>query len=421
MSACEQTIDATGVSTAGLVPGSRLAILVASVTATAPAPLLDAIGRHFGLSHTQIGLVYSILSAGYLLGGPLSGAAADRVGTRWPGVIGSMLVALGLGVAAWSPTYAMLLVGIWLVGLGGGTLMVMAATMVSAVAGQAQGKALGRLHAYWGLGSITGSLGPAAAYQWGWASWQAIFGWLAALGVAGAILIGLVRSAPRPDARPPVGAPTPPLGMIGFGLLCLAMFFYVGSEWSFSGWVCKHQIDVHQATPISSAISLATFWAVMGLGRLLASTVADYRRLRALILVGSLVGGTGIIAIAWWPSNSPVQLGALSLVTGLAYAGIYPSILALYLSSRPSREGLGLGVLSASGEAGAMLLPVTAGVVGDRMAAVVGPTEAGRWALSPLGLSGLLCAVCILVAWLITRRRQRRPIDTPARGPTAAS
>ena len=418
MSACEPTVESADASPAGLIPGSRVAIIVASASATAPAPLLDAIGRHFELSHTQIGLVYSVLSAGYLLGGPLAGMAADRVGTRLPAVLGSMAVTLGLCVAAWSPTYAALLASGGLIGLGGGALMVCAASMVAAVSAQAQGKALGRLHACWAVGSIAGSLGAGAALQWDVTSWQGVFGWLAGLSAAGAVVVALVPPAPRVDARPVVGTPAPPLGALGFVLLCLAMFFYVGSEWSFSGWVCKHQVDVHQATPIGSAISLATFWAVMGLGRLLVSTMAHRRRLRPLIVVGSLVGGTGIIAIAWWPSNDPVQLGALALVTGLAYAGIYPSILALYLSSRSPRQGLGLGVVSASGEAGAMLLPVTAGVVGDRMVGVVGPVEAGRWALSPLGLSGLLCAVCILAAWLLTRRRRA---DAPVNGASASS
>lgn len=138
----------------------------------------------------------------------------------------------------------------------------------------------------------------------------------------------------------------------GVALLCLVMFFYMGSQVTTLLWVPEllHQQYSHSFSNTNKIISL--FWVGTLLGRLLFSLVLDKRgESRTLLFVFVLAGS--ILSWSMCILSVPIFLRSIILfLIGLTTAGIYPLILDLGLSLVPSASGMITAVLMGGAQLG---------------------------------------------------------------------
>src|SRR5699024_4783480 len=113
-----------------------LLLALALLSATAPfatdmyLPTLPAVGAEFGAPDSVVQLTLSGFFVGMALGQLMVGPISDVIGRRRLRIVGASVALLASGLAALSPSIAMLVDARFLQGLGGGACVVLARAMV---------------------------------------------------------------------------------------------------------------------------------------------------------------------------------------------------------------------------------------------------------------------------------------------------
>lgn len=144
--------------------GVSLMFFTNGVLLAALLPRFPEIKADLGLSNAEFGLTVTAAPVGALLAAGLAGPVIRRVGTLRVATVGSVLLAGAFLLAGWSPTTAVLVVGLAL--SGAVDALVDAAQNVQGVLVERwRGRSvINSLHALWSLGAATGgAIGAASA------------------------------------------------------------------------------------------------------------------------------------------------------------------------------------------------------------------------------------------------------------------
>lgn len=106
-----------------------------------------------GLSQEQLGRLGAFTFSGLVLGILATGPLADRFGAKPFAIAGNVLLACGLIVTAWSPTYEILLAANFLLGLGAGVLDMVLSPVVSALNPEERTSSMNWLHSFYCVGA----------------------------------------------------------------------------------------------------------------------------------------------------------------------------------------------------------------------------------------------------------------------------
>lgn len=177
-----------------------LGVIALPMSLTSVSVALPDIGRDLGssVSATQGAITgYNVAFASLMLA---AGAAGDQLGRRRLFIAGSALFGLGQLAAALAPTIAILVIGRTLAGVGAATALTTGSALLAArFDGDERARAFGLFGTTLGAGLSLGPVvGGVLSDQLGW---PAVFGLLAVLGLAAAVLgaTGLDESR-DPDA-----------------------------------------------------------------------------------------------------------------------------------------------------------------------------------------------------------------------------
>jgi MFS family permease len=256
----------------------------------------------------------------YALTSFAGGAAGDRLGHGRVFPVGLALSAAGFFLCGMAPTFAGLLAGRFVQGVGSGLVYGTApALVVLDVPGAARGRALGLLNAAIGLAFSAGPLlAGAVVERFGWA---AVFHLRLplALGLLGWAVVGW-SATPRGRAAPRVMlgdvARAPVLGQGALAFLAQGGIFAV--------WLLAPFFLIHQRR--LDALTAGVLFMLTPLGTTVAAPLA-----------GRLADRTG----PWWPMAAGLVLEAAAL---LALAGADATTPAPALGGALFAAGLGLGV-----------------------------------------------------------------------------
>lgn len=196
-------------------------VLMAALDIAIVGPALPAIQTAYGVDERLLSWVFNLYVLMNLISTPLMAKLSDRYGRRSIYVLDLGLFAIGSATVMLAPTFAFVIVGRAIQGLGaGGIFPVAAAVIGDTFPPEKRGSALGLIGAVFGLAFIVGPLVGGLLLLAGWH-------WIFAINLPIALIIGLLAWQVLPTAQHAVQAAfdwagiailTVLLGALAFGL-----------------------------------------------------------------------------------------------------------------------------------------------------------------------------------------------------------
>lgn len=338
-----------------------------------------------------LGIVLAAYTGGYFVTSSVGGWFLERVGTGNAMVGISVSAIAGAGLFAVSPLWLGVLLGAVLLGVSGGAADL---TLNHEVAQHHGVRALGFLHAAWGLGAAAG---PAivTAFVAGGRTWRLAFVPVVLIQLVLLVVYLAIRSdwAPVPR-RADVADDAEPLDRIALGIALALFLLYVGVEAGVGGWGFTLLTEGRGISDGVAGAWMSAYWLSLTAGRIVLGLVGD-RRPADTLLTGSIAVAVVAAVVLW---ADPAGLGVLALVPlGLALAAVFPVLVAV----TPARLGVhraarALGLQIAASSVGGIAIPGAMGIGAQAW----GPDALG-WMIttSAVGLAALHAAAL----------RRRRP------------
>ena len=375
--------------TTGLDCAAALGMFVYASSVVATPIILLEIADEMGFGLAGGGGIEALRAAFLLAILVLSGVLAARLGKVLCLAAGAAILALGLFVYAFSPSYSVVLAAIALVGLGGGVLEALVNPLVQEQHPQDSARYLNILNAFFSFGVCASVLLTGDLLTRG-VSWRLILSGLAILALGLGLLFGLFRkiggerdkkvSAPVQSSNCGIGQNIRNIIRDRrFWLFCLAMFCGGGAEGAFTFWSAGY-IQLHFAADARiGAFGTAIFAGGMVAGRFGVGHFAGQKQLPRWIIASSLLGIAA--SLGAWAVAAPQALGAppagqalgaiwafiaLLFVAGLAVACFWPSIQSHAAAVIPCDATMLFILLSCAGIPGFGLVAWGMGIIAER-------------------------------------------------------
>lgn len=326
------------------------------LVSAALGPTVQRLAERTGSLLSEISIVFTARSLGYLLGSFLSGRAYDRVRGH-PVMVGALIVmGLAMLVAPGVPWLWLLGLVFLLAGAAEGSVDVGGNTLLVWVHGPRVGPWMNALHFFFGVGAFLSPILIAQISQYTgdvtWAYWV-----IALLNLPPAIWLLLLPS-PAANHTPEQAAARPANPWLLVNLAAL-FFLYVGAEISFGGWVHTYSTTLGLADETTASYLTSAFWGALTVGRLLAIPIAARVRAETFLLADLAICVGSVALILLVPGSSAVLwIGAMAL--GLGMASVFPTMIVL-AESRLTVTGAVTGWFLVGSSAGGMSVPLLIG------------------------------------------------------------
>ena len=289
-------------------------------------PTLPALATQPGSRLGQMGLLFLASSTGYTLGTLVSGRIFDRVRGHPVMGIAQLLVAALLVLIPLTPWLWVLLAILVCKGFAEGFINTGANILMVWTHGEKVSPFMNGLHFFFGLGAFLSPLliaqvvGMAGGYRLGY--------WIVA---AVATLAGLrmltMSGNPRPASTQDGDAARPARGPVPAALIISAMlflFFYVGAEVTFGGWIYTYAVTLGLASIAGAAYLNSMFWLAFTIGRLISIPAATRFKPKQVILA-ALLGSLVMLILGMLFSSSSTVLWMMAIGLGFCMAPIWPT------------------------------------------------------------------------------------------------
>ena len=348
------------------------------------------LGGKAGLTHEQLGRIGAVTFVGLVAAILATGPLADRFGAKRFAVAGNLLIAAGLGLLGTAKGYGQVLVAVFVMGFGAGTLDMILSPIVCALQPERRGAAMNWLHSFYCVGAVLTILAGALALKVGM-GWRAISLWLVLMPLPVAAAFMVMRIPPLVSA----GGERMRLRELcrrSYFLVALVAIFLGGAtELGMAQWLPAYAETGLGFSRWTGGMALLWFSLAMAVGRMLAGVLGhrfDGIRLMLLCCWASVV----LFLLACFAPWSPVALAAC-IGAGLTGSCLWPSMLAVTADRFPRGGASMFGLLAAFGNFGGIFMPWIVGVTADF-------TEI-HWGLSTATLCPLLMGACLL--WMRTQ------------------
>jgi EmrB/QacA subfamily drug resistance transporter len=300
-------------------------VLMGALDIAFVAPALPAIQKSFGVDERAIAWIFSIYVLFNLIGTPLMAKLSDALGRRAIYVLDLALFAVGSLAVAFSPTFAVLLVGRAVQGFGaGGIFPVASAVIGDTFPAERRGRALGLMGAVFGLAFLIGPIVAGVillALSWHWL-------FIVNLPIALAVIAASLRVLPatRPARRRAFDLP----GMIVLALALAALAFGV-NQINTSDFVSS-LLSLNVLPFLVAAVVLAPLFVFIERGArdpVVRVSLFNSRQI-ALASILSVGAGLGEAAIVFVPTLVVVAYGVTEYTASFM---LLPAVLAMAVGS----------------------------------------------------------------------------------------
>jgi MFS transporter, FHS family, Na+ dependent glucose transporter 1 len=360
-------------------------------------PTLASLAAQTGSTVGAAGLIF-LLGAGASLLGTLWGSRLfDRPGARW--IMGSAQLCAAASLVL-VPHLASLpaVIGLFVIkGAAGGLTNTGANTLLVWTHGGRSAPFLNALHFFFGLGAFISPflLGLLLAAGGRYAdAYHVVAGVDAAAGILILAALRPPRSPHAPSAVRDRDAQRRPVALVVLSA-ALYLFFYVGVELTFGGWVSTYALTLHLADAAGAAFLTSVFWLCFTVGRLVSIPLALRVPLRTTIPVAMAGCAAFLVLLVAVPGAESI-LWITAAGAGLFMAPLWPGGYTLAGQSLALTARLS-GLILLGDSLGGMVLPGLTGLIMER---------AGAPSMARLVLASLAAAaVCYLGIVSAARRR----------------
>src|SRR5580693_2728375 len=367
----ERDTPARAVTVAGFAVFVLLGVVIASY-----GPSIPHITHRFHLSVSVAGLVVTANFMGEVIGLLSMGLthARWRLGPRL--AVGATLFGVGLLAAAVAPTWPLLLLAVFVLGIGAGGLVVLINLYYATRFGRRSPAMLGLVNTAYGVGTF---LGPALLGLTG--GYSIVF---AVVGAGVLVCVVFLRRAVDEETAPAV---TPPelsartLGLVA--TFALMLLVYEGLEAGVGTWEATDLISLGWSAQFAAGAT-SVYWGAFTLGRVLTAPLAvqwSPQRILVPAFVISVVLLLGIRA-----GIAPPLLFAL---VGLCAAPVFPVVVSWMTRVIPNATTLVTYAILGAVIGSALIPAVLGGLIG-LAGAVELPLGVAVCAMASLGMMGIV-------------------------------
>ncbi len=328
-------------------------------------PTLNQLAAHTGSSLSDISILFTMRSIGYLIGAILSAFLYERFRGHRVMAVALIGIAITLFITP-SASVLWVLAAITLFSRAFGGLMDTGEnTLIVWALGKRVGPYMNALHLTFGIGAFLAPMLVAwATNQQGdihGAYWA-----IAILAVPLAIAIWRVPSPARPIAQASQVGNSTRLSMSKAQLRILLLillfyFFYVGGEVTMGGWLYNYALATKIGDAVGAAALSSAFWGAYTVGRVASIPIA-LRWPPMRIMQVDAIGGV-LCAVLLWVGQGNLWLTWAGVIgVGLSLASLFPTMLA-YAETRLPMTGKVTSGIMASASIGATITPWVVGQV----------------------------------------------------------
>jgi len=288
-------------------------------------PTLPALAEQTHTPLGRMGWLFLAGAVGYTLGTTLGGRVFDRVHGHPVLGMAQLTAAALLVLVPLSPWFWLLLGVLACKGFADGLVNTGANTLLVWTHGEKCSPYMNGLHFCFGVGAflapmlVAQVIGVTGGYRW--AYWS-----LAACATLVSLRLLTLSGHPRPAHHHDTGTHV----LVGAGIYplvisaALFLFFYVGAEVAFGGWVYTYAVTLKLSSMVGAAYLTSGFWLSFTLGRLLSIPLATRFTPPQIILV-ALCTCLSILAMVLIIPDSSLVLWLAVLGLGFGMAPLWPT------------------------------------------------------------------------------------------------
>jgi FHS family Na+ dependent glucose MFS transporter 1 len=365
-------------------------------------PTLPSLASQTHTPLSEMGWLFLVGSLGYTLGTMISGPAFERLRAHWVMGLAQLFVAVLLFLVPFLPRLELLLGVLLLKGIADGLINAGSNTLLIWIHREKVGPYLNALHFFFGLGAF---LAPFLVAQltnimngYRWAYWG-----VAVFSVLAGVRLLLLSESPRPTPAKSQAEEQVAPSQIHYPLVIAAalfLFFYVGAELAFGGWIYTYAVTLKLADAAGAAYLNSGFWLSFTVGRLLSIPLAVRFKPPQVIWIASL-GCLAFLGLLISFPNSSAVLWLAVVALGFFMAPLWATGFNLAGQSLNLTARLSSFILLGD-SFGGMVLPWLVG----RVLGIIGPA-----ALAYLVFGSLACNLVAFISMLRLRPTvQHRPV-----------
>ena len=346
---------------------------------------VDRVSKDMNLSATLAQLIPSAAFLWFLLLSVPVGVLQSRLGKRFMLNVGMGVTALGLLVPFFFYSFAMVLAGFALLGIGNTIVQVSAnPLMVDVVPGNRRSSFLSFSQFVKAIGSMLGA--PVAAFfasKFG--DWKLMFLVFGIVSILSVIWLGAVKiDESKQDFKPSLASSFRLLGNSFILMMVISIFLVVGVDVGFnsnSGQFLIRQFGIEQTSAEQGRV--VYFFGRM-LGTFAGAIILTRFSSSKFFMWSSLLGIVCLVLIIL--VKSTILAWVLVFMIGLAVANIWPLVFSITIGKYPDRsnEISGLMMMAICGGA---VIPLLVGWIGD---------------LSNLAVGMLILVACMIYLWAVS-------------------
>jgi FHS family Na+ dependent glucose MFS transporter 1 len=270
-----------------------------------------------------------------------------------------LMILMGIGIPL-APVYFLLLVIIFLFGIGQGLVDVGANINLLWVYQSRVGPYMNGMHFFFGLGAF---LSPIIVHkvlgmsngQITWAFWV-----IAILFLPSLIGLSLLPSPINPELeKQHENQGSRDIWLVV--LMMLSFFLYVGAELGFGGWIYSYVTELEIGNEANAAYINSIYWGALTLGRFLTVLLSKKIQPSKILFGNFILSILSLAVLLLWPVEL-IVVWLCSALLGLGFSSVFPTLLVLS-ESRMKITGRVTGLFFLGSSVGGMLIPMILGQI----------------------------------------------------------
>ncbi|PIE81576.1 MAG: hypothetical protein CSA11_04370 [Chloroflexi bacterium] len=305
--------------------GYYLSYIALGLSAAMMGPTLPGLADQTNTQISQIGILFTARSIGFLFMTLWVGRLYDRVPGHRLLTLALFGLTLTMALMPTAPNLWVLTAVLFLMGMSHAGVDIGGNTLIVWLHGRAVGPYMNGMHFFFGVGSflapiiVAQVISVTEGMQWAF--------WILALLMLPAVFYVLNRPSPTM----PETAQEAASGAVNWSVIFLiAIFFFIysGIEIAYGGWIYSYAIATETGTVSTAAYLNSVFWGALTIGRLISIPIATRLRARVILFI-DLVGCLASIALILLIPHSTITVWLGTIGLGLFMASIFPTTLTL--------------------------------------------------------------------------------------------